>query len=134
LEQDSINILDPNAVNLEIENFLLQRHSIYLKRQDVYQAYDEIINLNNSKVFKEHVHLVADNDSFGALNHNERVAEVRATNSAGEKSLSQGMDTFLKSLESFQAHDTIMLHNNSNMFKAHTHLAVDDDDCSGIPK
>ena len=135
LEQDSRNVLESSAVNLEIENSLLQGQSIGLERQDAYQPHDETININNnSKVFKEHVHLAADNDSFGALQQNEKVAEVSTTNSAGEKSLSQGRSTFLKSSESFQAHDdTVTLNNNSNMFKAHTHSAADDD-CSGTSK
>ena len=135
LEQDSRDVLEPSAVNLEIENSLLQGQSICLEGQDAYQAHDETIKLNiNSKVFKEHVHLAADNDSFGALQQNEKVAEVPATNSAGEKSLSQGRSTFLKSSESFQPHDdTVTLNDNSNMFKAHTHSAADDD-CSGTSK
>ena len=135
LEQDSRNVLESSAVNLEIENSLLQGQSIGVEIQDAYQAHDETINFNNnSKVFKEHVHLAADNDSFGALQQNEKVAEVSATSSAGEKSLSQGRSTFLKSSESFQAHDdTVTLNNNSNMFKAHTHSAADDD-CSGTSK
>jgi hypothetical protein len=119
LEQDSRNVLEPSAVNLEIENSLLEGQSICLESQDAYQAHDETINLNNnSKVFKEHVHLAADNGSFGALQQNEKVAEVRATNSAGENSLSQGRSTF---------DDTVTLNNNSYMFKAHTHSAAGDD-------
>jgi hypothetical protein len=47
------------------------------------QSLQSLQSFKFTKVFKEHVHLAADNDSFGALQHNEKVVVLKTETLSG---------------------------------------------------